>query len=208
MRKAILAVTCLGAILTAVACHPSAPSLGENVTVAQGDTTLASRLAWFLWNTTPDAELVAVATSGKLNDPTILDQQVRRMLRDERSNALISNVFNSWLFLRNVRNLSPDPQVFPDFDDPLRVAFLRETELFLESQLREDRGALELLTANYTFVNERLARHYGMAGVNGSDFRRVTLDIDSPRRGLLGQGSILAVTSYRQGHRRWCGGNG
>jgi hypothetical protein len=165
------------------------------ITKAQ-NTSLASRLAWFLWNSEPDKELAALAASGKLNDDATLDQQVRRMLRDERSNTVIDNVFKSWLFLHNLRSSKPDPVTFPDFDASLRNDFQRETALFLETQLREDRGALELVTANYTFVNERLARYYGMADVSGKDFRRVTIDPTSPRRGLLGQASILTVTSY------------
>jgi beta-lactamase regulating signal transducer with metallopeptidase domain len=196
IQKAIVTVTCLAAILISVACRPSTSSLRENTVAAHDDRTLASRLAWFLWNSGPDDELVAAASSGKLTDTTTLDQQVRRMLHDERANALVNNVLKSWLFLHNLRNVRPDPVVFPAFDDSLRAAFQRETELFLESQLREDRGALELLTANYTFINEQLARHYHISNVSGSDFRRVTLDSDSARRGLLGQGSILAVTSY------------
>jgi hypothetical protein len=125
----------------------------------------------------------------------VLDEQVRRMLADTRSKALVSNFGGQWLYLRNVRAMLPDPEAFPDFDENLREALQQETELFLESIVREDRSALDLLDADYTFLNERLARHYGIAGVQGSHFRRVKLS-DEQRRGLLGQGSILAVTSY------------
>ena len=156
---------------------------------------LASRLSFFLWSSIPDDELLDLAASGKLSDPVVLDQQVRRMLRDARAKALLSNFFGQWLYLRNVVTHKPDPFVFPEFDDGLREAFQRETELFLETQLREDRSATELLTANYTFVNGRLARHYGIPNVYGSRFRRVTLR-DDGRSGLLGQGSLLTVTSY------------
>jgi hypothetical protein len=128
----------------------------------------------------------------------MLERQVRRMLADQRSSALVSNFFGQWLMLRNMRGVSPDPNLFPEFDENLREAFQRESELFLESQLHEDRSVLDLLGANYTFVNERLARHYGIQGVAGSRFRRIRLS-DERRAGLLGQGSILTVTSY--GHR-------
>lgn len=202
VRKAILGIACVSAVLIAVACRPSEVSARDNAAREQGDrmrasdVTLASRLAWFLWNSDPDEELVAVANNGKLNDRATLDQQVQRMLRDTRSSALISNVFNAWLHLRNLPTVRFDPVAFPDFDDSLLDAFARETELFLASQLHENQSAVQVLTANYTFLNERLARHYRIAGVTGSDFRRVTFEPDSPRRGLLGHGSILAVTSY------------
>jgi len=160
---------------------------------AVSDLDLASRLSFFLWSSIPDGELLDVAERGKLRDG--LDEQVRRMLADSRSGALVGNFAAQWLHLRNMRAIAPDSNIFPEFDDNLREAFQRETELFLESQLREDRSLIDLLTANYTFVNERLARHYGIPNVYGSHFRRVTFD--SPvRGGLLGQGSILTVTSY------------
>src|SRR5205085_640256 len=127
--------------------------------------------------------------------PAILQQHVSRMLRDPRSSALISNFFGQWLLLRNVRTRAPDPNAFPDFDENLRDAMQRETELFVESQIHEDRSVVDLLTANYTFVNERLARHYGIPNVYGSHFRRVPVT-DEARQGLLGQGSILTITSY------------
>ena len=159
------------------------------------DLELASRLSFFLWSSIPDDELLDVATSGKLKDPAVLSQQVQRMLSDTRSEALIKNFFGQWLAVRNMQTVSPDPKTFPEFDDNLREAFQRESELLIDSQLREDRSALDLLTANYTFVNERLARHYGIPHVYGSHFRRVTFS-DDRRAGILGHGSILTVTSY------------
>jgi hypothetical protein len=132
------------------------------------DLELASRLSFFLWSSIPDDELLDVATRGRLRDPGVLEQQVRRMLADWRSEALIKNFAAQWLFLRNVPALSPDLDLFPDFDESLRQALQRETELFVDSVLREDRGVLDLLTADYTFVNERLARHYGIPNVKGS----------------------------------------
>jgi mono/diheme cytochrome c family protein len=158
------------------------------------DLELASRLSFFIWSSIPDDELLDVAVRGQLKDPKILEQQVRRMLADPRATALVKNFGGQWLFLRNLKAVDPDPNAFPDFDDSLREAFRRETELFLESQMREDRPLAELLTANYTFANERLARFYGIPSVYGTHFRRVQTD---PRRaGLLGHGSILTVTSY------------
>jgi hypothetical protein len=159
------------------------------------DVELASRLSFFLWSSIPDDQLLEVATKGRLKDPKVLEQQVRRMLTDPRSKALVDNFAGQWLVLRNVRAAAPDPDLFPDFDDNLREAFLRETELFFESQLREDRSVVELLSANYSFLNERLARHYGVANVYGDRFRRVTFS-DDRRGGLLSHGSLLTVTSY------------
>ena len=159
------------------------------------DIELASRLSFFLWSSVPDDELLTLAAAGRLKDPVVLQQQVVRLLADSRSQALVQNFAGQWLYLRNVNVTAPDPDVFPDFDLTLRDAFRRETELFLESQLREDHGVHELLSADYTFVNERLARFYGIPNVYGSHFRRVTLP-DNRRAGLLGQASILTVTSY------------
>jgi len=159
------------------------------------DLDLASRLSFFLWSSIPDDELLRVAANGTLKQPAVLERQVRRMLADRRADALIGNFFEQWLYLRNMASVRPDPARFPTFDDNLRVAFQEETRLFLESQVREDRPITELLTANYTFMNERLARHYGVPNVAGSHFRRVTLK-DDARAGLLGQGAILTVTSY------------
>jgi mono/diheme cytochrome c family protein len=159
------------------------------------DLELASRLSFFLWSTIPDDRLLDLAERGKLKDPAVLEQQVRRMLADARSDALVSNFFGQWLQTRQVAKLKPDVVEFPEWDENLRDAFQQETELFLQSMVREDRPLKDLLDANYTFVNERLARHYGIPNVYGSTFRRVTLTDDN-RRGLLGQGSILALTSY------------
>jgi hypothetical protein len=159
------------------------------------DLELATGLSFFLWSSIPDDELLEVATRGELKQPAVLTRQVGRMLADPRARALVTGFAAQWLHLRNMRAVTPDVNAFPEFDDNLREAFVRETELFVESQLREDRSVTELLTANYTFVNERLARHYGIAGVHGSRFRRVTFP-DQKRGGLLGHGSILTVTSY------------
>ena len=158
------------------------------------DVELASRLSFFLWSSVPDDQLLDEAARGKLKDPAVLSAQVRRMMADPRASALVQNFGGQWLMLRNIRDAAPDPDLFPNFDENLREAFRRETELFLESQVHEDRGLPELLTANYTFLNERLARHYGVPGVNGTRFRRVTLE--GRRGGLLGHGSLLTVTSY------------
>jgi hypothetical protein len=138
---------------------------------------------------------VTLASQGKLKDPAVLEQQVKRMLADPRSKALITNFAEQWLHLRNLKNSGPDLQAFPDFDDNLRQAMKEETSLFFDSIMREDRSVVDLLNADYTFVNERLARHYGIPNVYGSQFRRVTVPIEA-RRGLLGQGSVLTVTSY------------
>jgi hypothetical protein len=161
------------------------------------DLELASRLSFFLWSTIPDDQLITLASQGKLRDPVVLEQQVKRMLADDRSEALVKNFAGQWLLLRNLPNVQPDPNEFPNFDDNLRQAFRRETEMFFGSILREDRNVLDLLTADYTFVNERLAKHYGIPGVYGSQFRPVKLTgpAGEERRGLLGQGSILTVTS-------------
>ena len=159
------------------------------------DLELASRLSFFLWSSIPDDELLEVAARGALSDPDILDAQVRRMLADRRATALVTNFGGQWLHIRNLKAVDPDARAFPEFDDNLRDAFQRETELFLESQMREDRPLEELLTANYTFVNERLARFYGIRNVYGTHFRRALLN-DPRRAGLLGHGSILTVTSY------------
>jgi hypothetical protein len=147
-----------------------------------------------LWSSIPDEELLAAAERGTLKDPLVLEQQVRRMLKDPKSQALVTNFAGQWLYLRELRNRNPDPLTFPDFDDNLRQAFVRETELFFGSVVREDRNVFDLLNADYTFVNERLAKHYGIPNIYGSDFRRVPVP-DETRRGLLGHGSLLTVTS-------------
>ena len=158
------------------------------------DVELASRLSFFLWSTIPDAELLDLAERGRLKDAATLERQVRRMLDDARADALVSNFVGQWLQLRNVETVKPDPVIFP-FDEALRQAFFTETSLFVSSIFREDRSLLDLLSADYTFVNQRLAEHYGIPRVYGSQFRRVTIT-DVNRRGLLGQGSMLTVTSY------------
>jgi mono/diheme cytochrome c family protein len=159
------------------------------------DVALASRLSFFLWNSIPDEELLTLAEQKRLNDPAVLDRQVRRMIADTRFDSFVETFAGQWLFLRNLPASVPVQQNFPDFDDTLRQAFRSETELFFKSVIREDRSALDLLRADYTFLNERLATHYGIGDVKGTRFRRVTLPPGS-RRGLLGQGSILTVTSY------------
>jgi hypothetical protein len=170
-------------------------NVAPNTPYRISDLELASRLSFFLWSSIPDDELLDMARRGKLKNPAVLEAQVRRMLADPRSQQLVTNFAGQWLYLRNLPTVTPDPPTFPDFDESLRRGFLRETELFVESILREDRSVLELLTADYTFLNERLARHYGIAGVKGNHFRRVRITDDS-RRGLLGHGSILTVTAY------------
>ena len=160
------------------------------------DIELASRLSFFLWGSIPDDELLDAAAKGELGKPAVLEHQTRRMLADERSRNLVSNFAAQWLHLRNLEAISPDMRLFPDFDDNLRQAFRQETELLIDSVLHEDRSVLDLLRANYTFVNERLAKHYGIPHVYGSRFRRITFDTDQTRGGLLRQGSILLVTSY------------
>jgi len=159
------------------------------------DLELASRLSFFLWSTIPDDELLRVAANGTLHTPLVLNQQVRRMMADQKSDALIANFAGQWLYLRNLKSFQPNSNEFPDFDDNLRQAFRRETELFFASIMHEDRNVLDLMTADYTFLNERLAKHYKISGVYGSHFRRVTVT-DDARKGLLGKGAILMVTSH------------
>jgi hypothetical protein len=160
------------------------------------DLDLASRLSFFLWSSIPDDELLDLAARNELHKPEVLEKQVRRMLADERSRNLATNFAAQWLHLRNLESITPDLRLFPDFDDNLRKAFRQETELFVESVFRDDRSVLDLLQADYTFLNERLAKHYGVPHVYGSRFRRVELGADRQRGGLLRQGSILTVTSY------------
>ncbi len=172
------------------------PGIAPRTAYALSDLDLASRLSFFLWSSIPDDELLEAAIHGSLKQPAVLEKEVRRMLADPRSEALVNNFAEQWLYLRNLASASPDARIFPDFDDNLRQAFRRETEMFFESIMREDRNVLDLLRANYTFVNERLAKHYGIPNVYGSRFRRVTFDEGSVRGGLLGQGSVLTVSSY------------
>jgi hypothetical protein len=160
------------------------------------DVALASRLSFFLWSSGPDAELLEVAAKGRLQDPAVLEQQVRRMLRDPKAEALAANFAGQWLNLRGLESAGPLPMVYPDFDDPLRRAMRREVELLFDTIVREDRSIVELLTADYTFVNERLAKHYGIQNVYGSSFRRVALPASLDfRRGLLGKGAFLTTSS-------------
>jgi mono/diheme cytochrome c family protein len=159
------------------------------------DVELASRLSFFLWSSIPDDELLAVAESGKLSDKSVLAAQVRRMLKDPRSSELVKNFIGQYLYLRNVERIIPDSGSFPTFDENLRQALGKETELLVDSTLREDRSVADLLRTDYTFLNERLAEHYGIKGIYGNEFRRVALE-DPRRHGLLGQASILTVTSY------------
>jgi len=159
------------------------------------DISLASRLSFFLWSSIPDDELLDLAIQGTLHEPAVLERQTRRMLADPRSEAFTRNFAGQWLSLRRLPDIVPDPFLFPDYGDTLARAFQREAELFFDSVVREDRPTTELLTASYTFVNERLAQHYGIANVKGVNFQRVTLADDSPRRGLLGKGAVLTVTS-------------
>ena len=185
--------------------------IAPGATYRLSDLELASRLSFFLWSSIPDDELLAVAEAGQLNDPKVLEQQIRRMLADRRAESLVTNFAAQWLYLRDIDAKRPDEVLFPEFDETLRDAFRRETELFLDSVLRpsstasgaaagretsSEHSVLELLTADYTFLNERLARHYGIPNVKGSYFRRVMLPEGSVRGGLLGHGSLLTITSY------------
>jgi mono/diheme cytochrome c family protein len=177
-----------------IEANPAAPARSSVSRVP--DLELASRLSFFVWSSIPDDELLEVATRGRLSDPAVLDRQVRRMLADPRAEALTSNFAGQWLQLRNMDNVRPGDPYSLAFDESLRYAMRRETELLFDSVLRGNRSVLELLTADYTFLNERLAQHYGITNVQGSHFRRVSLPADSPRRGILGHGSILTMTSH------------
>ena len=170
---------------------------GKPVKPQPGDSEIATRLATLLWNGPPDQQLLDDAKKGRLKNPAILEQQVRRMLTDPKSKAFITGFFDPWLQLERLENVKPDPQAFPDFDESLRQALRQETELFVESQLHDDRDPLDLWSANYTFVNERLARHYGIPQITGSEFRKVPSPAPE-RAGLLGQGSILTITAHSE----------
>ena len=173
--------------------EPANLAVGKTYRIS--DLELASRLSFFLWSSLPDDQLINLAAQNKLSNPVVLEQQVKRMLADPKSDALVTNFADQLLYLRNLQATSPDGVHYPDWDDELRKGFRRETELLFESVMREDRNVVDLLTANYTFVNERLAKHYGIPNVYGGQFRRVTLGPDMDyRRGLLGQGSFLSVT--------------
>jgi hypothetical protein len=166
--------------------------VSESATYRLSNLELASRLSFFLWSSIPDDELLDVASKGRLSDPAVFEQQVRRMLKDRRSHALVENFAGQWLYLRELKNAMPESD---DFDAALRASFERETTMLFETIMHEDRSIVELLNPGFTFVDERLARHYGIPNIRGQRFRRVALAEDSPRRGLLGQGSILLVTS-------------
>ena len=160
------------------------------------DIELASRLSFFLWSSIPDEKLLSLAERGELSNPDILNQQVNRMLGDPRSRSLVNNFANQWLYLRNLDSITPNARLFPDFDDNLRQGFRIETELFFESIIKEDRSLIKLLQADYTFLNERLAKHYQVPNIYGTRFRKVSLEPGHHRGGLLRHGSILTVTSY------------
>ena len=172
------------------------PQAPPGVAYRLSDLELASRLSFFLWSSIPDGELLELASAGRLRDPATLEQQTRRMLADNRSRALTDNFATAWLDLSKVRSIAPDPDQYTDFDENLRDAFLKETQLFIENQMRGDHSIMDMLTADYTFLNDRLAQHYQIPNVYGSHFRRVTFPNLDEREGLLGQGSILMATSY------------
>ena len=194
----------IGSALSAVLVSPEflfrierdPADVAPETTYPISDVELASRLSFFLWSSIPDEELLGIAQRGELHRPKVLESQVRRMLADPRSISLVENFAAQWLHLRNLESFTPDLRLFPDFDDNLRDAFRRETELHFEALLREDRTVLDLIKTDHTFLNERLAKHYGIPNVYGSRFRRVALDSESRRGGLLRQGSVLTVTSY------------
>jgi hypothetical protein len=170
-------------------------SIPQGAAYRISDIELASRLSFFLWSSIPDEQLLRVAREGRLSQPGVLREEMRRLLADSRASAFVNNFAGQWLHLRNLRSIIPNSDLFPDFDDNLRQAFQREAELFFESVLRENRSVIDLMNADYTFVNERLAQHYGIDGVFGSEFRRVRLT-EPARFGLLGKGAVLLATSH------------
>jgi len=194
IQVALKAVLVSPEFLFRVAQDPPGAEPGSVYRIA--DVELASRLSFFLWSSIPDDELLRAAEREALHKPAELERQVRRMIADPRADAFVANFAGQWLYLRNLDAVIPVQSVFPNFDDTLREGLRRETELFFANVLREDLSVLELLSADYTFVNERVARHYGLPNVKGNHFRRVQLPPESPRRGVLGHGSLLAVTSY------------
>jgi hypothetical protein len=196
VEMALRAMLTSPAFLFRIEQDPSVRPAADRRVYDVDDLALASRLSFFLWSSIPDDALLDAAVKGRLDDRAELEKQVRRMLADPRADALVNNFAAQWLYLRNLDSVKPDNRLFPDFDDNLRQAFRRETELLFGSVMKEDRSVLDLLKADYTFVNERLAKHYGIANVYGSHFRRVELGQDNVRGGLLGQGSIMTVTSY------------
>lgn len=193
IQRALRAILVDPEFLFRIEATPSDAALGIAHQIT--DVELASRLSFFLWSSIPDDQLLNLAEQNRLSEPNVLRAQVVRMLADPKSSALIENFAGQWLYLRNLPGLTPDPDAFPEFDDNLREAFRSETELFVENLIREDSNVLKLLTADYTYLNERLAKHYGVSGVFGNHFRKVVFN-DNIRGGLLGQGSILAATSY------------
>jgi hypothetical protein len=193
IEKALRAILVSPDFLFRVEQDPSRSAPGPVYRIS--DWELASRLSFFLWSSIPDDQLLDLAEKGKLKDPAVLDQQLHRLLNDPRSASLVSNFAGQWLYTRSLAQQKPDPDAFPEFDESLRQSFERESELFFQNVLREDRSVMELLDANYTFVNQRLAEHYGISNIYGPQFRKVML-ADANRGGLLGQGGILTVTSY------------
>jgi cytochrome c551/c552 len=194
IRRAVERLLVSPEFLFRIETPPAASAVGP---VPLTDLELASRLSFFFWSSIPDDELLDAASAGRLHSPEVFAKEVRRMIADARSDALITNFVGQWLYLRDLTDVKhPDDRLFPDFDEGLQSSMRRETELFFGSLVRDNRSVLDLLGADYTFLNERLAQHYGIPNVHGSQFRRVELPEDSPRRGLLGQGSVLTVTSY------------
>ncbi len=196
IQRALEAMLVAPDFLLRVETEPSGNRL--NSAFQLNDLDLAARLSFFLWSSIPDDELLALAEQNKLREAAVLQQQIRRMLDDPRAEALVKNFAGQWLQLRNLETITPDPDVYPGYDESLKLAFRRETELFFESVLRENRSVMDLLEADYTYLNQKLAEHYGIRGVYGAQFRRVALTADqrAQRGGLLGQGSLLTVTSY------------
>jgi hypothetical protein len=194
IQKALERLLVSSQFLFRIEREPASVAAGTAYRVS--DLELASRLSFFIWSSIPDDELLDVAAAGRLKDPRVLEQQVRRMMADPRSESLVTNFAAQWLYLRDIGAKLPDEILFADFDETLRMSMQRETELFIGSIFRENRSVLDLLRANYTFLNERLARHYGVPNIRGSHFRRVTFPDGSVRGGLLGQGSVLTITSY------------
>jgi mono/diheme cytochrome c family protein len=176
-----------------VVADPAKPGPGGVYRIS--DVDLASRIAFFIWSSAPDDELLNLAVSGQLRAPGVVEKQVKRMLADPRSESLTRSFASQWLWVRNIKASLPSEPIFPNFDETLRQAFQKEIEMFFSAVVREDRSAVDLLDGDFTFLNDRLAKHYGIAGVYGTDFRRVQLPADSPRRGLLGKGLLLLVTS-------------
>jgi len=175
--------------------EPDPEGVAPGTLYALGDRELASRLAFFIWSSLPDDELLALAEEGTLHETSVIEAQIKRMLADSRAESLVTNFAAQWLDVRGVRDIVPDPVLFPEYNPDLGDAFARELELFLASVLLEDRSVLELMNAKHTFVNERLALHYGISGVRGDNFRRIEL-ADQNRFGLFGKGGILMATSY------------